>query len=61
MKFIVFGLGHFGAALSTQLVELGHEVIAVDKKLEQVDKYKHRITHAIALDSTSPQRLNNYH
>jgi trk system potassium uptake protein len=57
MKFIVFGLGHFGAALSTQLVQLGHEVIAVDKKLEQVDKYKHTITHAIALDATSPEAV----
>ena len=57
MKFIVFGLGHFGAALSIQLVELGHEVIAVDNKLEQVEKYKHKITHAIALDSTSPEAV----
>ena len=57
MKFIVFGLGHFGSALSIQLVELGHEVIAVDNKLEQVDKFKHRITHAIALDATSPEAV----
>lgn len=57
MKFIVFGLGHFGAALSIHLVELGHEVIAVDNKLEQVDKYKHKITHAIALDATSPEAV----
>lgn len=53
MKFIVFGLGNFGSSLSNQLVKLGHEVIAVDQRLEVVDKYKHSITHAIALDATN--------
>lgn len=53
MRFIVFGLGNFGSALSHQLVSLGHEVVGVDSKLELADKYKHSITHTIALDSTS--------
>jgi trk system potassium uptake protein TrkA len=57
MKFIVFGLGTFGASLSRQLVELGHEVIAVDQRLEVVDKYKHSITHAIALDATNKEAV----
>lgn len=55
MKFIVIGLGTFGSSLSQQLVELGHEVIGVDSKIELVDKYKHSITHTIALDATSSQ------
>lgn len=53
MKFIVFGLGNFGASLCEQLVSLGHEVIGVDQKLELADKFKHSITHTIALDSTN--------
>jgi trk system potassium uptake protein TrkA len=57
MKFVVFGLGSFGASLSAQLVQLGHEVIGVDHKMETVDKYKHIITHAIALDSTSKEAV----
>lgn len=57
MKFIVIGLGHFGASLSEQLVQLGHEVIGVDSNLELVDKYKHRITHAVALDSTNKEAM----
>lgn len=57
MKFIVFGLGNFGAALSQQLVSLGHEVIGVDQRLELADKYKHAITHTIALDSTSKEAV----
>ena len=57
MKFIVFGLGNYGAALSTKLVVLGHEVIGVDKKIELVEKLNHQITHAIALDATNPDAI----
>lgn len=53
MRFLVFGLGSFGSALAIQLIELGHEVIAVDRKMELADKHKHAITHTIALDSTN--------
>lgn len=57
MRFVVFGLGNFGASLSLELVKLGHEVIGVDEKMELVDKFKHTITHAIALNSTSKEAL----
>lgn len=57
MKFIVFGLGTFGAALSKQLVYLGHEVIGVDSSMARVDKYKHSITHAVALDATNEEAV----
>jgi len=57
MKFIVFGLGGFGASLAFQLVKLGHEVIAVDERLEVVDKYKHAITHVVALDATNQEAV----
>ena len=59
MKFIVLGLGNYGAALSSKLVELGHEVIAVDRKLNLVEKWNHQVTHAIALDATSPDAIKN--
>ena len=57
MKFIVFGLGNYGAALSSKLVLLGHEVIGVDRKIELVEKLNHQITHAIAMDATSPDAI----
>jgi trk system potassium uptake protein TrkA len=57
MKFIVFGLGSFGAALCEQLVQLGHEVIGVDENMEVVDRYKHRITHAIAVDASNKEAI----
>jgi trk system potassium uptake protein len=57
MRFIVFGLGNFGAALCEELVELGHEVIGVDSSMELVDKFKHRVSHTIALDATNKEAM----
>lgn len=57
MKFIVLGLGNYGAALSSKLVVLGHEVIGVDRRMNLVEKWNHQITHAIALDATSPDAI----
>lgn len=57
MKFIVFGLGNFGAALSQQLVALGHEVIGVDHKQELVNKYSSEITHTIMVDATNKDAM----
>jgi trk system potassium uptake protein len=58
MKFIIFGLGHFGAALSQKLVKLGHEVIGVDNNPDLVDKFKGVITHTIQMDATSREGMN---
>ncbi|HZF66240.1 MAG TPA: TrkA family potassium uptake protein [Chitinophagaceae bacterium] len=57
MKFVVFGLGNFGASLARQLVDLGHEVIGVDQRMELADKFKHEITHTIALNATSKEAV----
>lgn len=57
MKFIVFGLGNFGASLATKLVSLGHEVIGVDKSIEVTEKWKERITHTITLDASSKEAM----
>lgn len=50
-------MGNYGAALSSKLVVLGHEVIGVDRKIELVEKLNHQITHAIAMDATSPDAI----
>ena len=57
MKFVVFGLGNFGSALGQQLVNLGHEVIGVDKSLELVNKYNAVLTHTIMLDATHQEGI----
>lgn len=59
MKFIVIGLGNFGASLAKKLTNLGHEVIGVDKNMNKVNAVKEYISHSIALDCTDPQAVHN--
>jgi trk system potassium uptake protein len=59
MKFIVFGLGNYGASLSQKLVALGHEVIGVDLKLDVAEKWKNDLTHTVAMDAGSPEAVRS--
>lgn len=59
MKFIVIGLGTFGASLAEKLTLAGHEVIGVDSKMIKVDTLKDKVTHTICLDSTDLQAIKN--
>lgn len=52
MKYIVVGLGSFGAALAEKLTENGNEVIGIDTNMDKVDNYKERISHTICMDAT---------
>ncbi len=52
MKYIIIGLGNFGASLSEKLTKMGNEVIGVDVNMSKVEAIKDKITHAVNLDST---------
>lgn len=52
MKYIIVGLGNFGASLSQKLTAQGNEVIAIDTRMEKVDLYKEKISHTICMDAT---------
>jgi len=52
MKFIVVGLGNFGASLAEKLTMQGNEVIGVDQRIEKISALKEKITHTICLDAT---------
>ncbi len=52
MNYLVIGLGNFGASLATQLTNLGHEVIGLDKRMEKIEFYKDEITQTICADCT---------
>lgn len=52
MKYIIIGLGNFGASLSQKLTAQGNEVIGVDNRMEKVDLFKEKITHTICMDAT---------
>lgn len=57
MKFIVAGLGSFGASLSTKLTADGNEVIGVDADINKVEHFKNDITHTICMDATDEQAI----
>ncbi len=52
MKYIIIGLGNFGAALAQKLTALGNEVIGIDTSMIRVDALKEKISHTICMDST---------
>lgn len=52
MKYIVIGLGNFGASLAEKLTMKGHEVIGIDENMDKVDNLKEKISHTICLDAT---------
>ncbi|MBK8502424.1 MAG: TrkA family potassium uptake protein [Saprospiraceae bacterium] len=52
MKYIIVGLGNFGASLSQKLTAQGNEVIGIDTRMEKVDLYKEKISHTICMDAT---------
>jgi trk system potassium uptake protein len=51
MKFLIIGLGNFGASLAEKLTKQGHEVIGVDRRLEKITALKEKITHVISIDA----------
>ncbi|SHJ46484.1 trk system potassium uptake protein TrkA [Reichenbachiella agariperforans] len=59
MKYVIIGLGVFGASLAKKLTESGNEVIGVDNIMSKVDALREAITHTICLDSTDPQAVTN--
>ncbi|AVR45175.1 potassium transporter TrkA [Christiangramia fulva] len=52
MKYIIVGLGNFGASLAEKLSSLGNEVIGVDVSMPRIESLKNKITHVISLDAT---------
>lgn len=51
-RFVVIGLGNFGATVATRLHQLGHEVVAIDERPEIVDAMGQRVLRAIVGDGT---------
>jgi trk system potassium uptake protein TrkA len=59
MKFIVFGIGSYGASLASKLVELGHEVFGIDNVPARTEKLKNRITYTITMDATNREAIQD--
>lgn len=54
---LVIGLGRFGSALARTLVQLDHEVLAVDFNPGRVQEHAHELAHVVQADSTSIHAL----
>lgn len=59
MKYVIIGLGNFGASLAEKLTAMGNEVIGVDNNMTKVEAMKEKITHAINLDATDYNAVSN--
>ena len=53
----VLGLGRFGTALALELMEVGVEVLGVDKDSHVVDELSGQLTHTVAADTTDERAL----
>jgi trk system potassium uptake protein TrkA len=51
-RIIVVGLGNFGSILAQRLHELGHEVVAIDSRAENVDALGGKVSRAVVGDAT---------
>ena len=56
-EFVVIGLGRFGSALATTLIDMGHEVLGIDADPERVQEYSGVLTHVAEADTTNLKAL----
>ncbi|MGA0829774.1 MAG: potassium channel family protein, partial [Flavobacteriaceae bacterium] len=52
MKYIIVGLGNFGASLGQKLTSQGNEVIGIDTSAAKVEAYREKITYTMEMDAT---------
>jgi trk system potassium uptake protein TrkA len=57
--FAVIGLGRFGSAMASTLVELGQEVIGIDSDEERVQAMADLVSQAVQLDATDEKALRS--
>src|SRR4051812_253623 len=58
-QFVIIGLGRFGSSLGKELIQLGYEVLGIDKDEEVVNEMSSVLTHTYAADSTDEESLRS--
>ncbi|GGG75564.1 potassium channel family protein [Paenibacillus radicis (ex Gao et al. 2016)] len=58
-QFVIVGLGRFGSSLGRELIQLGHEVLGIDKDEEAVQEMCDVLTHAVSADCTDEEALRS--
>lgn len=56
-EFVVIGLGRFGSALATALIDMGHEVLGVDADPERVASHADLLTQVAEADTSNEKAL----
>lgn len=56
-RFVVVGLGNFGATVAETLHSAGHDVVAIDSDPERVDEMAGKVTRAAVGDATEARTL----
>ncbi|MDF2926216.1 MAG: potassium transporter Trk [Paenibacillaceae bacterium] len=50
LQYAVIGLGRFGSSLAKELIQLGYEVLGVDKREANVEELGDQLTHVVLAD-----------
>lgn len=58
-QFVIIGLGRFGASIGKELIELGYEVLGVDRDEEKVQELSGVLTHVVIADATEEDSLRS--
>lgn len=58
MKYLIIGLGIYGANLAVDLTRLGHEIIGADNRQSNIDAIKNYVSTVYVIDSTEESSLN---
>lgn len=56
-QIVVIGLGRFGTSVATELYKMGHEVLAVDSRMDVVEDIADQVTHAVCANATDEAEL----
>lgn len=58
-QFVIVGLGRFGSSIGRELIELGYEVLGVDRDEEKVQELATVLTHTVVADATEEEVLRS--
>ncbi|CAM3853249.1 TrkA family potassium uptake protein [Cohnella lubricantis] len=58
-QFVILGLGRFGSSVGQELMEIGCEVLGVDRDEEKVDEFAGSLTHTVVADATDEEVLRS--
>jgi trk system potassium uptake protein TrkA len=58
-QFVIIGLGRFGSSIGRELIQLGYEVLGVDRDEELVQEMSGVLTHVVVADATEEDVLRS--